>query len=203
MLHNPKFTRAYIRIVVMACILLLLLLAGFQWIWVGAGSASSIMIQVGLQRTRVQAITKNVLILAYRPAIEHPQAISELQNTLPRFEQTQRGLLSGDVSLQLPTRVPEDITQLVLTTQSDFISIDTATKVILSNPHNADLIQVAIVVEHEHNYALTMNTVNTAWQLRIDSAFLHLYWIESGLVGMLILVIGGNYLFIARRIITS
>src|SRR2546430_123803 len=105
MMKQAKRQRIYIRIIVVFCVFLLLLLAGFQWIWVGAGSASSIMNQSGLQRTRAQAIAKDTLILAYRPESEHAQAVNELQNLLPRFEQTQKGLQVGDNSLQLPPRV--------------------------------------------------------------------------------------------------
>jgi hypothetical protein len=204
-MRDPRFTRAYVRIIVIALLLILLLLGGFQSIWVFAGSASSIMVQVGLQRTRGQAIAKDVLILAYRPESEHIQAISELQNALPLFEQTQKGLQVGDSSLMLPNRIADEIVQLVAATQPDFVSIDTAVKVILAQVHAhpdapIDPTQRDIILAHEHGYVVAMSAVNSAWQARIESAFLHLYEIETGHVVVLIALIGGNYFFVTRRI---
>ncbi len=194
--------RTYLRIISCFCLALLLLLAAFQSIWVFGGSASSIMLQVGLQRTRVQSIAKDVLVLQYRPVATHPQAVSELQSALPRFEKTQAGLQNGDTSLQLPTNVPGDIAPLVANTQPDYTAIDGALRQILAHiKEPIDPIEAAIILEHEHGYALAINQVSTAWQQRIDSAFLHIFWIESGMVGANSIVAIIVYFYVSRNII--
>lgn len=174
----------YTRIALITSVCLLVFLELFLTIWVTGGSASSIINQSGLQRARVQAITKDVLILAYRPG--HIQAISELQNTLPAWEETQNGLMNGDPALQLTSHIPDDVKQLVLTTQPDFTSIDTAAHYILDHAATPiDAIQVDIIVSHEHSYTLAMTQVVNAWQQHIDSAFLNLFWIKTVLVAII------------------
>lgn len=176
----------YARITTVFCVVLLLLLFGFQSIWVAGGSASSIMEQTGLQRTRMQLIAKDVLILENRPVAERPQAINELQIVAPLFEKTQKGLVQGDPTLKLPTSIPGDIEQLVLFSQSDFTAIDAALHVVLTYPDAPiDPIQVTVILSHEHTYTQELSQVNTAWKTKIDNAFLHLYWIESGIVFVL------------------
>jgi hypothetical protein len=200
---QTKRQRIYIRMIVVFCIFLLLFLAGFQSIWVLAGSASGIMIQTSVQRARAQAIAKDALILAYRPESEHTQAVSELQNLLPRFEQTQKGLVVGDASIQLPNRVPDDIQPYVAATQFDFAAMDTAARKLLTPADgHVDTIQVDIVLAHEHGYSTAMSAVVSAWQARIDSAFLHIFEWEIGIVALLILVILGKYFLITKRIMT-
>lgn len=194
--------RRYLRLAITTQIILLLLLAAFQAIWVLGGSASGIMEQTGLQRTRAQNIAKDVLILAYRPADARPQAVSELQNILPRFEQTQTGLQNGNTTLQLPAHVPDNIAQLLIAAQSDYISIDSATKLILAHTDKpVDAIQLAIILNHEHGYALAMTQVDMAWKQHIDNAFAQIFWIEIGLNALLIVLNAPLYYFVSRRII--
>lgn len=172
------------------CIALLILLGLFQSVWELGGSASSIMVQCGLQRTRMQAITKDVLILAYRPTADHAQAISELQIVLPLYEQTQRGLQMGDTALMLPAHVPETVQTLMIASQSDYLAIDTAAKKIIAHSDGlVDPIQAQIILSHEHSYAVEMTQVNNAWQLQIDGAFLHIFLIESGITSLVIILL--------------
>jgi PilJ/NarX-like methyl-accepting chemotaxis transducer len=201
-MQQVKRLRTYVRILTATTLVLLLLLALFQAIWVYGGSETSIMNQSGLQRTRAQAIAKDVLILAYRPAAEHPSAISELQAVLPRFEQTQTALQNGDTSLQLPARVPDDITLPLSASQSDYIALDTATRLIAAHPDApVDAVELSIVISHASMYSQEMTAVVSAWQTRIDGAFLHLFWWETGLVAAIMLVVGGKYLFVTRQIL--
>jgi hypothetical protein len=196
--------RIYLRVISCFCLALLLLLAAFQSIWVFGGSASGIMLQVGLQRTRVENIAKNVQILENQPAATHPQAVSELQSALPRFEKTQAGLQNGDDSLQLPMSVPTDIAPLVANTQPDYNAIDGALRQILAHIRQPiDPTEVAIILEHEHGYALAINQVNVAWKQRIDSAFLHIFWIESVLVAANSIVAIIVYFYVSRGIIAK
>src|SRR5580765_2203435 len=199
-MQTQKNLHAYIQLAMIASILLLLVLGLFQSIWIYGGSETGIMTQVGLQRTRVQALAKDVQILSYRPASEHAQAINELQNVLPRFEQTQAGLQHGDDALQLPTHVPTDVAQLLIATQSDYTAIDTAVRLIIAHHDEpVDPIQRDIVLAHEHDYSTQMTLINTAWQQRIDGAFLHIFWIESGITLAALALIALSYLFLIRR----
>src|SRR5436853_1355459 len=131
--------RAYARAGLVTMIVLLLLLIAFQSVWVTHGSATSLMNEVGLQRTRSQRIVKDVLILAYRSSSqEKAQALNELQTTLPLFQQTQAGLQAGDDSRGLPKRPPQDIQLLLIQSQSDYVSLHSAGKMILAQPQQVD-----------------------------------------------------------------
>lgn len=199
-----KRQRIYIRFIVVFCLFLLLLLAGFQSIWVLAGAGTPIMLQTGLQRTRVQSIAKNALILASRPEEEHTQAVSELQNILPRFEQAQVGLNKGDTSLQLPSHVPDDIAALVVASQSDYGAIDTATrKLLVTADGHVDLLQVDIVITHERDYSLEMTAVASAWQSHIENAFLQIFAWEMGIVFLLLVLVLVQYILITRHMMTT
>lgn len=183
-------------------LLFLLILGAFQTAWVLAGSETSIMLQCGLQRTRAQAIAKDVLILSYRPGDEHAQAVSEIQATLPRFEQAERGLLVGDASLQLPSHVPGDIAQVMVGAAPDYVAMDIALRSIIAHTDAPiDLIQRDIVLAHIDGYSTTMMQVETLWQQHIDNGFLFLFWIESALTGILVLLVIAKYFFGVRQLL--
>jgi hypothetical protein len=191
----------YARIITISQIALLIILALFQSIWVFGGSETSIMNQSGLQRFRASNIKADVLILAYRPTQEHPQAISDLQNILPAWEQTQAGLRSGSTALQLPSTVPESIQQALIPAQSDFVAIDSAARIILAHADGlVDPIQLQIILDHERQYRIEMSQVVTLWQQQIDGAFLHIYYWEMGLTLAMIVLVVGKYLFVTSSI---
>ena len=176
--------RIYARCACVFCIVMLILLAALQSVWVLGGSASSIMLQCSVQRTRIEAAAKDVLIL--QSSQEHTQAISELQNLLPIWEHTQAGLINGDSLLQLPKNVPSNIVVLMSIAQPDYQSIDAALHVIVAHPDKQiDPIEAQIVLDHEHPYVLAMTQVVNAWKLRIDDAFMHIYLIESAMVAII------------------
>ncbi len=186
-------------IAILSCIALLILLGLFQSVWIIGGSSSGIMLQCGLQRTRMQAIAKDMLTLAYRPAIEHAQAIGELQIALPLFEQTQRGLQVGDASLALPSRVPETIQALVAIAQPDYLAIDVAARKITAHADApVDPIELQIVLSHEHSYAMEMTQITNAWQQQIDATFLHIFWIESALTALVLILVIWIYVRLKR-----
>lgn len=201
MQQHPRKLRTYVRIFLTVCLALLILLSLFQWIWVLGGSGTSIMYRAGLQRDLTERITKDVLTLAYRPITEHPQAINELQNTLPAWEHGQHALQTGDPALALPRHPPDTILQLMISSQPDFAAIDTAARQIIAHPDKpVDPVEVDIIVAHERDYFLTLAQVNTAWQQYIDGAFLQIFWIEEGLVGIVVGMLVGNYFLVSRRV---
>lgn len=189
----------YAKLITITCMLLCLILGGFQSIWVMGGSASSIMLQVGLQRSRAQAITKDVLILLYRPQSEHVIAISELQTILPLWEKTQQGLQQGNTALQLPMNIPMDISTLTLQALPDFLAMDTAVNSIVSHTgKNIDPVQASIVLLHQPMYSETMSELEITWKQHIDDAFLHIFIIESSITGVILLLL--ILIFILRQI---
>lgn len=109
-----------------------------------------------LQRARSERIAKDAMILQYRPASEWPQAISELQDTLPLWQQEQTSLAGfPDSQVQL----------LVLQSNGDYTAMTQATQNILDNSGKSmDPIQTSIIIAHEHNYEVTINQAYTLIQ---------------------------------------
>lgn len=122
---------------------------------------------IARQRTLEQIIVKDVLILAYRPAPDHVQAISEIQNALPTWEQVQTGLQKGDDSLGISHNLPPEIHLLLLQSQSDFTSIDTAAHQVLAHPSKIDQTQLLIILQHERAYSLAMFQVSDLFESHI------------------------------------
>lgn len=179
---------------------LLLLLFGFLGIWVLYGSAANMVNQAGFQRTRGERIAKDALILQYHSSpLERTQAISEMQDTLPLWMQTEKGLQYGDASLGLPRHPPPQVLLSLIQAQSDYLPMQIAAQKILANTGHIDPSQTQIILDHEHGYAVTANLVVLAWQQDIDDIFYQLFWIESGLVGAIFLIVSINFYFSVLR----
>jgi hypothetical protein len=168
---------------------MLLVLVGFCSVWVAFGSSSNVMFQAGAQRMRVERVAKDVLILAYRPTgLTQAQAMSEIEDTLPAWQEVQTGLTTGDSALNLPEHPPSDINALMQLSQIDYVPIVVALSSIVKHPTPIDPVQVQIVLSHENNYLNTMSRVNLAWQSHIDDMFHQLFWIEAALIAVLFMV---------------
>ncbi|HEX3640213.1 MAG TPA: hypothetical protein VHV10_02865 [Ktedonobacteraceae bacterium] len=142
---------------------------------------------IARQRTIEQQIVKDVLILD-RPAGNYIQAISELQNSLPAWEQVQIGLQKGDDSLGISPNLPADIKLLILQSLSDFASIDTAARKILAHPSPVDQIQLTIILQHEHGYSLTMFQVSGLFEDHIHGISQIYFGIGTAIsIGLLII----------------
>ena len=139
----------------------------------------NIIRRIEQQQSLAERIDKNILILAYRPQSEHIQAINELQVTLPIFEKIQSGLQSGDASLYLPKRRPQDVQLLLVQSQPDYIAIDTAAKTILGHADSpVDLDEISIMQQHERPYFLAINNAARLWQGHILENSLGFFWTE-------------------------
>lgn len=123
---------------------------------------------IARQRTIEQLIVKDVLILSYRDTADHVQAISELQNALPAWEQVEHGLQNGDASLGISPNLPPEVKLLVLQAQSDFTSIDTAAHQILAHSSPVDQTQLMIILQHEHTYSVTMFQMSDLFESHIQ-----------------------------------
>ncbi|OLD63409.1 MAG: hypothetical protein AUF65_02420 [Chloroflexi bacterium 13_1_20CM_50_12] len=148
-------------------ILLILFSIAFSALPLIPNSTLGVIRIIARQRAIGQQIVKDVLILAYRPPPEHVQAISEIQNALPVWEQVQAGLQNGDSSLGISPNLPGDIKLLLLQAQSDFTSVDTATHQILAHPSPIDQTQLSIILHHEHGYSLAMFQVSDLFESHI------------------------------------
>ena len=148
------------------------------------------------QSVRVQRIAKNVLILENQSASKESkaQAISEMQNGLPAFENTQ-------ASLQQTKNT--DTHFLIAQSQPDFVSIDTAARSILSHGSgNVDPLQAQIVLDHERNYSLIMTQIGTLRQSHIQSSTTILSVVQIVLSTLILIGISVLY-HLSAQIITQ
>src|SRR6266568_8568747 len=105
--------RAYAWVLFVAVVLFQALLEGTLGLLAAYDNKTAIVSAVGAQRARAVRMVKDVLVLAYRPAGEHAQSLSELQDILPAWEQTQKGLQVGDAALGLPRYPPTNVVLLL------------------------------------------------------------------------------------------
>lgn len=194
-----KWLMTYDWMLLTAKFSLLAILAGFLTLWVSFGSPAGFTAQVASQRIREQRIVKDALVLMYRTdKDERVQALTELQDTLPVWEQVQRGLMVGDKSLGLPRNVPGDIELVMVAANADYTPMDIAVKKILSQHDPVDSLQIQIIQNHDPKYVVSMYQVSTLWQKHVDEIFLELYWIEFGLVGGLLALVFVQYVLVTK-----
>lgn len=184
--------RLFSRIVFSLMVILLLLEAGFQAIPLTT-SASQIS-EADLQRTRCQVIVKSALILEYRPASEHVQAISDLQVVLPRFQHEQAILASYR---------NETIQSYINQAQPDYLAIVQATQNILAQKNKpVDMVQVSIILSHERGYVQAMSGLMVYGLERLDARTIQLIIIEDIIDALLLIIAMLFWLRIERAIKT-
>jgi hypothetical protein len=160
------------------CLVLLLIEAGFQSIPLTISGAQ--ISQADAQKTRCEVIAKSALILEYRPAPEHIQAISDLQVILPRFQQEQAVLAAYH---------NETIQAYLLQAQPDYLAIVKATQNILARKDKpVDMDQVSIIMAHERGYTTTMNALLVYGLQRLDARTLQVFLFESGIDALLLIM---------------
>src|SRR6266568_3062982 len=98
---TPESFRTFTRVVILFCIFLLGIMGVFETIPLTSDDAAYIN-QAGLQRTRIEVIANSILILEYRQAAERPQAIANIEASLPIFKQEQATLSANtDTDIQI------------------------------------------------------------------------------------------------------
>lgn len=197
-----KRLRLLIRIVDVACILLLLVLIGFLALPID-NREFALVNQVGSQRTRAEIIVKDVQVLAYRPDSEHAQAISQLQLTLPIWQQVQDAMVNGkgNRSLGIPANSPGDVALQVAAAAPDYRAILVAAQTILAAKDGpVDPVQVDIIMQHERDYVLMMSQVSTLYQQHIDDFNVQVYWIRLGMAGVLLGIAVGFLVIVERTL---
>lgn len=170
--------RKLTRIIMPFYLVLLLIDAGFQAIPLTISGAQ--ISQADAQKTRCEVIVKSALILEYRPASEHVQAISDLQVILPRFQQEQTVLSAYH---------NETIQAYLLQAQPDYLAIVKATQNILARKDKpVDMDQVSIILAHERGYTVTMNALLIYGLQRLDARTMQVFLFESGIDVLLLIM---------------
>jgi hypothetical protein len=177
----------YRRLVFMIAMALLILLAVSQLLPL-AYNVPMLVGQSALQGTRAQRIAKDALVLEYRPASEHAQAINEIQNSLPIWE-AQQSYLS---TLQNST-----VQTLMAQAQPDYLAIDTAARNLLA--HTNDTTQTNIIIQHERNYTLVMNQLSQLIQDRIQEFKVDVIIIQISITVLELATVVGLFLLTRQR----
>jgi len=198
---RARVQKTTVMVVVPTILFLLLMLIGFDLYPVVSGNDELVIEQQAwLQVVRNEYLAKDILILAYRPATYHSQAVSDLQVILPGLQQTQTGLLKGDASLGLPNNPSDEVRQILQRAQSDYVPLVAALKVILAHSDGpVDPIQLNIVMMHEYPYSVTMAQLAILIQQQAEATNLHLLIIKISIKTLLLVVISAHYLFSGRK----
>jgi len=159
-----------------------------------------VMQQANFQLARDEFLSKDVMVLAYRPLSYHSQAINELQTVLPQFQQVQTGLLQGNAVLGLPSNPPDNVKAALLASQSDYLAITTAVQHLLAHPDatTPDMIQVEIVLQHERFYVGEMYQVVTLLQQNAEARKTQLIFIKLTILGGTGIVVVLKYTLFTR-----
>lgn len=198
---DVKILRIYMVVMLVFALFLLLALGIIEGLPFFSGNDDfRILQQANLQLVRDEFMVKDLLILTYRPVSSHPQAVGELQIVLPTFQQTQNGLLNGDTSLGLPPNPSPAVRTAIGVTQSDYLSMVTAMKIILAHPDSApDPIQVQIILQHERPYVTNMYQVVVLLTQEAEARKLQLFLVKSGLIVLVAFIVLLKYFLLTQR----
>jgi hypothetical protein len=168
---KPTILKILMRVLWGLGVFLLIITLAFEAIPLISGTSVATFRIMARQRVLEQRVVKDVLILAYRSSPEdHAEAISELQTTLPAWENFQNGLRAGDTSLGISPNMPGDVRLLLTQAQPDFTYLDAAAHQVLAHPSPVDLVQLSIILQHDQPYYIAMAQANDLFQERIQDA---------------------------------
>jgi hypothetical protein len=153
---STKRLRTLVYVIRCGSILLMLTLIGFGIIFILTGNDVGYINQAALQRTRDEIFAKSMYVLQYQPASEKEKAISDLQVSLPLFEQEQvRLMANSDANVQARLQ----------TMGGDYLALDAAVKIIIAHPNDAtNSIEINIVLSHELSYLTQINSLVSVLQ---------------------------------------
>ena len=190
-MYNPRVLYALNQVLRVTCVLLIAILIGFEAVPITAGSDAQYIYQASAQRARSQIFAKSAYVLKYRPDGERSQAISDLQVTLPLFEQEQTVLLANSAP---------DVQNILQTIRPDYLALVTAVQSILAHPNAANAIEIDIVLSHERPYLLTSNSLLTLLQRHSDDRTSQLFYIKVFIEALLVTLIVLS-IFTTRRVV--
>ncbi len=123
---KPWHTSFFVR-ELLVCVLVCVLV-GLEIVPLGAGNQTEYLHQAVLQRTRCEQFANSALVLAYRPATEHPAALSDIQVILPLFQQEQ-AILLADTNADVHAQAQE--------ARTEYQMMSTAVQTLAANPDAA------------------------------------------------------------------
>jgi len=188
-------------------IFLLVVMVGLEILPITNGNDDPVIQrQADLQLTRSIFLSRDVLVLAYRPITFRSQAVSDLQTILPVFQQVQAGLIVGDVSLGLPGNPPDNVRIALGTANSDYQQMVTALKSLLANadsPTGPDPVQVNIVLLHDRPYITAMYQAITLIQQNADARKIQLLIIKIFFIVGIVVLVMLKYLLFTRPAVSK
>jgi len=189
MINTPTRFRTFTRIIIISCIVLVLLLIGFESVPLYRDD-TLMTSQVQQQGAISQRIAKDVLLMEYIPD-RRADALNELQNVVPNFENGQK----------VVSTLPPSMQSFLMATNPDFQDIDTAARKILSAPNaSTNSLQVAIILDHERNYYLSVSQTVAALKSNAVNRKVSLFVIET-IICVLLLIAGISFLIIVEWLI--
>ncbi len=189
-MYNPKKFRRFIHLVTVTGVLFLLLLMGFQAVPVAGCDETLYVEQASLQVIRSQVLARAALVLEYRSDVEKAQAMSDMQVTLPLFEQEQSFLLTSRAL---------DVQLLLQSARSDYLALIDAVQTILTHANSpVDPVQVNIVLAHNMLYSHTMGQLLTLLLRQASDQVWQLFIIEI-IIEFILLAITGVFLVVINR----
>ncbi|SRR6266567_253938 len=151
LLSTPQGFLAFVRIIETLAFVAVGAIMIFQAIPLTISNNDAILHYATLQQSISQRIAKDALILQYGPADNNAQAISELQNMLPTWESDQANLQNSNLSGTAQT--------LLISSTTNYVSIDAAVRAILAHPQTIDIVQTQIIHMQERPYFLAISQV--------------------------------------------
>ncbi len=177
-----SFVLRRLTVFVLVCVLI-----GLEIVPLGIGNETADLNQATLQRVRCEVITKSALVLAYRPTAEKTAALSDLQITLPLFQQEQATLQSnGDA------KVHRQVQQAA----GEYQTVSTAAQTLLAaSGKTVDSVSVTTIVSHTAGCVAMMNGIIDALQNHMEQQTTLVFVVEVTIEGILILFFGALLLF--------
>ncbi len=185
MTHSEKILKS-IRILLVFIILITLLIVGYETVIMI--NPDSLYAPVSTQEWACQKIMKDALLIEYGSSDEKATAVNELQNILPYFESTQQKIIQENKSANLSV--------ILRSGQSQFISIDTAAHNMLTKP---DTTQLKIITDNERDFFLVQTQ---ALSLIIQEQTTKYYTIFSVILfgKMIIIISAGIELYFVQKL---
>lgn len=183
---SKKF-RLFTRITVVACLAFLILLTGFETLPL-SHYGTNYLNNADTQRVRSQVLLKSALTLEYRPASEHPQAISDMQVALPLFIQEQ------NILAQNPN---VDIQQKVQAANPDYQAMIAAAQRIITTPSGkpVDPVQVDILIGHNRDFLIEETAVITVIAVDEENEQILLFFVEF-ILDLILFFLGIGFLVV-------
>lgn len=187
LLSTPQGFRAFVRIVEALAFVAVFAIMIFEVVPLSISNTNATLRYATLQQSISQRIAKDALLLQYGTSSDKVQSISELQNMLPTWESDQRNLQNGNLPILSQT--------LLVSSNTNYVSIDMAVRAILQNPQTVDVAQLQIIKMQERPYFIAVSQIANELQQQVyNSLYMRIIIIEVTCV--ILLAIKTTFVFI-------